>query len=226
MQQPENLRTYLPAGRGKPHNAPTFLTLHCRMNFPFWRHALRGRVFELLRRPLDALSEYEAALRLDPRSARTHHSMAFLLAGAQRYGEAETHLREAVRLQPKNADAWFNLGFLCDQQHQRQNAIGAFREALRLNPKLDRAWYGLGLCLASDGDHQEASNAFQRVIELQPQNGFGWYQLGMAYHALQRAEKVTEVVHHLNRFERKFARKLIEDTHRSDLQHLVADLRV
>lgn len=196
------------------------------MNFPFWRHVLRGRVLEFLRRPADALGEYRVALQLEPSSARTHHSMAFLLTGEKRYGEAQTHLREAVRLQPKNADAWFNLGFLCDQQHQQQEAIYAFREALRLNPKLDRAWYGLGLCLASGGDHQEASNAFQRVVELQPSNGFGWYQLGMAYHALQRTDKVTEVAHHLNRFERKFARKLIQDTHRTDLQHLVADLRV
>lgn len=198
----------------------------CRMNFAFWRHTLRARVLELLRRPLEALTEYQAALQLQPSSARTHHSVAFLLAGEKRYGEAQTHLREALRLQPKNADAWFNLGFLYEQQHERQKAIDAFRESVRLNPKLDRAWYGLGACFASGGDHQEASNAFQRVVELQPSNGFGWYQLGMAYHALQRTDKVTEVARHLNRFERKFARKLIQDTHRTDLQHLVADLRV
>jgi tetratricopeptide (TPR) repeat protein len=195
------------------------------MNFPFWRHTLRGRVFELLRRPDAALREYQAALQCEPHSVRTHHTVAFLLAAQKRSREAETHLQEALRLNPKNADAWFNLGFLYDQEQRAPKAIDAFREAVRLNPKLDRAWYGLGLCLASAGDHLGASQALQRVTELQSSNGFAWYQLGMAYHAMNRDDKVAEVAHHLNRFERKLARKLIQDTQRTDLQHLIADLR-
>jgi tetratricopeptide (TPR) repeat protein len=197
------------------------------MNVEFWRHALRGRLYRLLRRRDDALTQYQAALKHDPRSVRTHHTIAFLLAGQKRYREAEPHLRETLRLQPKNASAWFNLGFLYDQQQgEPQKAIDAFREAVRLDPKLDRAWYGLGLCLASLGDHQEASTALQHVTRLQSSNGFAWYHLGMAYHALGMNDKVTEVVHHLNRFERKLARQLIQNTQRTDLQHLIADLRV
>lgn len=195
------------------------------MNLEFWSHSLRGRVFGILGRPSDALAEYQAALKCNPESIRTRHTVAFLLAGQKRYGEAEVHLQETLRLQPKNADAWFNIGFLYDQAHQVQKAIDAFNEAVRLNPKLDRAWYGLGLCLASTGDHVAAARALQRVVELQPSNGFAWYQLGMAYHAQNLNDKVTEVAHHLNRFERKLARQLIRDTHRTDLQHLVADLR-
>ena len=57
-------------------------------------------------------------------------------------------------------------------------------------------------------------------------NPHAWYQLGMAYHTLRNPEKVNEVVMHLLRFDPKMTRRLILDTGRSDLAHLVKDLVV
>lgn len=195
------------------------------MNLESWRHRLRARVFELLRRRTAALAEYRAALEHDPLSARTHHSIAYLLAGEKRYREAEAHFRQALRLTPENANTWFNLGFLHEQRHETTQAIEAFREAVRLDPKNDRAWYGIGLCLGVRGDHAEAAQALQRAAELQPMNGLAWYHLGIAYHALRMADKVADVANQLNRYDRERARELIRNTGRGDLQHLVADMR-
>ena len=57
-------------------------------------------------------------------------------------------------------------------------------------------------------------------------NHHAWYQLGMALHATGNGERFEQVVMHLLRFDPKATRRLILDTGRSDLAHLVKDLEV
>jgi len=48
----------------------------------------------------------------------------------------------------------------------------------------------------------------------------------MALHSTGNSERLTQVVMHLLRFDPKMTRRLILDTGRSDLAHLVKDLAV
>lgn len=195
------------------------------VNFDSLRHYLRARLFQLLKQPRRAIEEYRLALRFKPDFTAAASALAFLLAGEHRYAEAEPLLRDCLRASPRQADGWFNLGYVCAEQHRDAEAIEAFREAVRLNRKLDRAWYGLGLALAAQANHDEAVTAFEQAAQLQPMNGHIWYQLGMVQHARQDADKVKGIVQHLDRFDRRMARKLVLDTARTDLSHIVADLR-
>ena len=43
-------------------------------------------------------------------------------------------------------------------------------------------------------------------------NGHAWYELGMAYHTLNRRDKLAEVTAHLNRFDPKMALHLAKAT--------------
>jgi tetratricopeptide (TPR) repeat protein len=196
------------------------------MNLKAWRHRLRARLFELLRRPEQAIHEYRAALQHDPASAAAARSLAYRLAARGQEAEAERYFREALRLEPQNAVTWFNLGFLYDRQHAPAKAIEAFREATRLDPKLDRAWYGLGLCQATLGQYEDAVKSFERTVQLESMSPHAWYQLGLAHHARRDPDKVKTVIEQLHRFDPKMTRKLILDTGRGDLAHLVKDLRV
>lgn len=195
------------------------------MNLDAWRYFLRGRFALLLRQRERAAAEYREALRADPAAIRPAAGLAWLLAEQGRDSEAIAVYRDYLARRPRDADSWFNLGFLLDRRQENEPAIEAFREAVRLNPKLDRAWYGLGLVLARVDRHGEAVGAFERIVQLQPMNGHAFYQLGMALHASGEADKVRGIVEHLDRFDRHKARKLIQDSGRSDLAHIVADLR-
>jgi tetratricopeptide (TPR) repeat protein len=191
-----------------------------------WRYYLMGRLLEALGRAQESISTYRAALRVKSDFHRCSNRIAYILAGLERYAEAEPYFREVLGADPGNASAHFNLGYTYDKRGQFENAVESFREATRLNPKFDRAWYGLGLAQAALGKHEEAAKALHQAATLQPMNPHAWYQLGMAYHTVHNREKVNEVVMHLLRFDPKMTRRLILDAGRSDLAHLVKDLAV
>lgn len=196
------------------------------MNYEQWRHYYRGYFFELFKRPGRAIEEYKLALRHEPKFAKAAACIAHLHAAQEQYDEAERYFLEALRLSPANAEMLFNLGYVYERQRKHEQAIAAFGEALQLKPKIDRAWYGMGMSHAALGRHEEAARALEEATTLQPMNGHAWYALGMACHHNHQPDRVSEVVHHLLRFDPVMTRRLIQETERGDLAHLVKDLTV
>src|SRR5258705_788113 len=191
-----------------------------------WRHYLRGYALELFGRNAQAIEAYREAARVKPDFLRPVNRIAYLLASEERYAEAEPYFQAVLRANPGNAVAHFNLGFTYDKRGQYDKAIQEFREATRLNPKIDRAWYGLGLAHAQLAQHREAAEALEQAATLQPMNQHAWYQFGMALHMTGNRERFDQVVLHLLRFDPKATRRLIRDSGRSALAHLVAHLVV
>ena len=191
-----------------------------------WRYYLHGRLLELFGLKPQAIAAYREATRAKPDFLRPVNRVAYLLASQERFAEAEPYFRAVLRADPGNAVAHFNLGYTHDKRGQYHKAIEEFRAATRLNPKIDRAWYGLGLAHAQLGQHREAAEALEQAATLQPMNHHAWYQLGMALHLTGNAERFMQVVMHLLRFDPKMTRRLILDSGRSDLAHLVQHLVV
>ena len=71
------------------------------------------------------------------------------------------------------------------------------------------------------GNQAEAAQAFKKVCELQPMNGIAFYQLGMAQHQCADAEALSKTAARLAEFDPKHTRMLVQDSGRSDLQHLL-----
>ncbi len=196
------------------------------MRFEYWRHYLRARAFDLLRKPDAALAEYRALAALDPHNARALSAIGYRHAMRSEWREAVRSFSCALAAMPDDAIVYFNLGYAHEQLGEYGAAVDAFRKAVALHPKLDRAWYGCGMCSARLGRHGDAVEALTQAATLQPMNGTAWYALGMAHHANHSPDKVTEVVKHLFRFDPVMTRQLIRDSGRADLAHLVSDLRV
>lgn len=191
-----------------------------------WRYYVHGRLLELFALKAQAIAAYREATHAKPDFLRPTNRIAYLLASQERFAEAEPYFQTVLRADPGNAVAHFNLGYTHDKRGQYDKAVHEFREATRLNPKIDRAWYGLGLAHAKLGRHREAAMALEQAATLQPMNQHAWYQLGMALHTTGNTARFEQVVMHLLRFDPKMTRRLILDTGRSDLAHLVQHLVV
>lgn len=196
------------------------------MNFDKWQHYLRARLFHMLNRDDAALQEYQLSLQAAPDFSRAASCIAFIYANRGDFAAAATHFREAISIEPGNAELNFNLGYSCDKQGAHPDAIAAFKAAVQINPKHDRAWYGMGMSHAALGDHAAAAVALHEAATLQPMNSHAWYVLGMAHQHLNDPGRVKEIILHLHRFDPKMTRQLIQETGRSDLSYLVADLVV
>jgi Flp pilus assembly protein TadD len=192
------------------------------MNFEQWRHSARAWLFHFFGKEDLAYDEYVVAFRHAP-SAPAARSLGFIAATRERFPEAISWFEKAVALEPEDNDTWFNLGFVRDRAGQRQEAMTAFDEAIRLNPGHDRAWYGLGLARAHLGQHAEAAVAFEQAAKLQPMNGEAWYHLGMAQHLANNPDRVRKVIEHLRSFDPKRSNRLIRETERGDLAHLLQE---
>ena len=112
------------------------------------------------------------------------------------------------------------------KNREPRKAIESFRAAVALRSGFDMAWYGMGLAYAILGEHREAMEAFDRAARLQPMSAPVWYQLGMACHHAHEPDRVHAIIHHVNRFDPRMARRLILETESTDLTYLVKDLVV
>ncbi|BAV34487.1 hypothetical protein SCL_2198 [Sulfuricaulis limicola] len=195
------------------------------VNMDAWRHYLRARLYRLLKQPERAIAELRAALGLDPSFARAAHALAYLLVGRGDLDRALPLLEQTAALRPRDAGVWYNLGFAHDHNKNPARAIDAFREAVHLSPRFDQAWYGLGRCHAALGQLDDAIKALEEAARLQPTKGHAWYELALVHHRRHESDRVRDIAEHLNRYDRHAARKLILDTQRTDLAHLVSDLR-
>lgn len=196
------------------------------MNFEQWPPYVRAHFFQFVKQPERALEEFRAVLAFNPRQWKAWASMAYLHAKQGRFEEAERHFMEALRHTPRNVEIQFNLGYVRNELKQHAKAIEVFKEVVELRPGFDMAWYGMGLAHAMLGDHTAAVDAFDHAARLQPMGSPIWYQLGMACHHAREPERVHTVIHHVNRFDPRTARRLILDTGTSDLAYLVKDLVV
>jgi len=151
-------------------------------------HLLRGN-FSLARRTgadaRRAISEYEAAVRLDPALAPAWARVglayylffdwgwdwpgltadSFLIRGF-------TAADRALALDSASADAWMARGLLLTYSEPRTQAgaVEALERAVQLDPRNAEAWHQLGGTLMSQGREPEAARrAFERALALDPQ---------------------------------------------------------
>jgi tetratricopeptide (TPR) repeat protein len=121
-----------------------------------------------------ALSEYQAALRLDPNNASIHYSLGntFLLFFPDHLSEAIFHTQEALRLRPGMTAAQYNL--------QAAMALQRYETARQMKVEEAVARTGLGNDFSKIPDRwPEAINQYEIALKLDPNCAMAHYNLGI-----------------------------------------------
>lgn len=133
-------------------------------------YGVRGDIFAMMQKPVEALAAYDKALSYTPNAPVLWRSKGMLL---QRLGEsasAQECLEKTIHLDPSDAPARRCLGDLLCDRGRHKSAADSYAEALRLDPRSVDGWVKYGACLLHLARVEEAQHAFEKALQLDPDN--------------------------------------------------------
>jgi len=147
-------------------------------------HGNLGTVLETIPDRLpDAISEYEAALQIDPDLAETHYNLGLVLSKVPgRLPDAIAEFRVALQKNPNLVEAHYFLGHaLLEAKGDRSEAIAELQAALRIKPDYVGAHVDLGLALSGIPSRlPEAIAEYQAALKIDPDSLEAHCDLGAA----------------------------------------------
>jgi tetratricopeptide (TPR) repeat protein len=142
---------------------------------------------------IEAVEQYDQALRVSPDYAAAHNDLASALMRQGRLQGAIEHYEQAVRLEPDFAEAHYNLGNALLQAGRVQDAIDHYERAVRIAPDFVAANYNLGNAFARTGRMQAAIGPWEQALRIRPDFAEAHYSLGVA---LEQAGRVQDAIRH------------------------------
>jgi tetratricopeptide (TPR) repeat protein len=137
----------------------------------------------------DAITAYEAAVRLDPGSAGAWLNLGTIFFNARQYARAESHYKKALEADPEYALAHFNVANLYDERGDCKRALIHYLHAVRLYPSYADAHYNLALLYQGGGQVMEAVRHWKLYLKLDPGSSWG----AIARRELEKLRKSTVV---------------------------------
>ena len=149
-------------------------------------------------RHMDAIAEYEAAIKLAPDEPRLHEELGTEYRLAGKLPEAEQAYLRELEIDPENISAQYKLGVIAIESGDPSRGKSLIEGALRVKPDLQHADYNLGRAEMLLGNDAAAAQHLERATsaagsdpEVVEQS---WYQLGIAYRRLHRTEEAQKAM--------------------------------
>jgi tetratricopeptide (TPR) repeat protein len=149
-------------------------------------------------RHIDAIAEYEAAIKLAPNEPRLHEELGTEYRLAGKMQEAEQAYLKELEIDPQNVTAQYKLGVLALERGDPARGKSLIEGALRVNPSLRHSDYNLGRAEMLLGNDAAAARHFERATAADESDPEvveqSWYQLGIVYRRLHRMEEAQKAM--------------------------------
>jgi len=133
----------------------------------FYRHYHRGNDLALEGKDLEAIAEYELALK-DSNESRIHDAMARSLIRSGQPEKAMKQIRESLKLNPYNFETHLNMGYLLTQKGDYEKALEHLDWAVRIHPRHQQGWFNRATLLLSLGRKEMALADYDEALRLEP----------------------------------------------------------
>ena len=127
----------------------------------------RGLNYALMRRYREAISDFSAALRIDPSFAKVFNNRGISREALGLYTQALSDYTSAIELVPGYAEAYNNRGILNWRLSQEHRALLDLSIAIDLSPEYGNAYRSRGLMYLLLSNHEQALLDLNRAIELE-----------------------------------------------------------
>jgi tetratricopeptide (TPR) repeat protein len=177
--------------RGDITQAMAYFSQSLRFNDnPEARHSL-GNLLLAQKRTSEAVTQFQAALRLDPNLAVTHNSLANALSDQGKIDESLIHYRQAIRLQPQTAAFHYNLAVVLADQKNDLPASLEFAQAESLGFVSEDLYLTYGTVLNRLGQFEPAEQRLRQAFLTKTNSFEAHFQLALA---LDRQNKHAEAI--------------------------------
>ena len=148
-------------------------------------------------RHVDAIAEYEAAIKLAPAQPGLHEELGTEYRSVNKIPEAEEALRRELELDPHNVLATYKLGAIEVEKGDGAKGKELIEAAQQEKPGLVHLDYNLGRAEMLLGNDAAAAAHFERTVKTDAQPEIveqAWFQLGTAYRRLHRMDEARNAM--------------------------------
>jgi tetratricopeptide (TPR) repeat protein len=146
-------------------------------------------------RHMDAIAEYQEAIKLAPNEPHLHEELGDEYRLASKPHEAEQAYLDELKIYPENVTAQYKLGVLATELGDGARGKSLIEAALRLKPDLRNSAYNLGRAEMLLGDDALAAEDFERATKADSDPDVleqSWYQLGTVLRRLHRTQEAQQ----------------------------------
>lgn len=191
--------------RGRAHNlvARDSYARMARLDPSNWHvHRVQAELYADEGRHADAITEYEAALKLETRNPDLYEGLGDEYRKTNQLDAAQRSYTKQLQLSPKNAVAMYNLGSIEVERGSYATGVPLLQAMLKSFPGSPLAEYYLGRGLAGEGKDAEAIPWLEAGAAGDPEGEIGkrsYYELSRSYRRLQRTADAQRAVAEYNR---------------------------
>jgi tetratricopeptide (TPR) repeat protein len=148
-------------------------------------------------RHVEAIAEYEAAIKLAPTQPGLHEEIGTEYRAVNKISEAEQAFRQELELDPHNILATYKLGALEVEKGEGAEGKKLIEAAQKENPNLTHIDYNLGRAEMLLNNQDAAAHDFERAVKIDKDPEVieqAWFQLGTAYRRLNRMDEARNAM--------------------------------
>lgn len=160
-------------------------------------HQVMARELARQNKSAEAIANYRAAIKLNPRLPGLHTELGDLLFHSDdlaQQAEAAAEFKAALVIDPGDERAELTLGMVEARQGNMKAAYADYSRALQLNPNDGDACTELAMLLIDMNQPGKAQQMFERAVQVDPTNDVAHYRLAILYRKQGRIEDAKQQV--------------------------------
>ena len=156
------------------------------------QHVEQGLLLMFQGNNLRAISEFEAALAIEPDHYEIWHYLGMAHAQAEFWNKAVENCQRSLALMPDNIEALYSLGVAYFRLDQWTDAVPPLQRVIELSPQHARGHEMLGKSLVKRRRYAEAVPILTKALSLTPHAAGLYYELGLAHLNLKAYPEAIE----------------------------------
>jgi tetratricopeptide (TPR) repeat protein len=159
-------------------------------------HMLSGEALDGLARTPEAITEFEAALKIAPREPEVNFGLGYLHWKLSQFDEAAKYFNDELAIDPNHPQALAYLADIAMKNNEPEKALPLLQKVVKQRDDIRIAYVDLGAILTQQKRYPEALAALQQAVKLDPAQPDAHFRLG----------KLHQTMGNMTAAEREFAK--------------------